>query len=121
MPYLILRGHCYHIIILLYVHAPTEDKTDDAKGSFYEGLEHVYDKFTKYHTNILLGDFYATIDRVDIFKLTGNESLHKINNDNGVRTVNFPIYKNSPVKSTMFLHHKTNKLHALSPRANYTD
>jgi hypothetical protein len=28
-----------------YVHAPTEDKTDDVKNSFYEELEHVFDKF----------------------------------------------------------------------------
>jgi hypothetical protein len=31
--YIILRGHWCHIIVL-NVHAPTEDKTDDVKGSF---------------------------------------------------------------------------------------
>jgi hypothetical protein len=30
MPYIILRGHWFHIIVL-NVHAPTEDKIDDAK------------------------------------------------------------------------------------------
>jgi hypothetical protein len=34
MSYVIVRGHCYHIIIL-NVHAPTEDETDDVKDSFY--------------------------------------------------------------------------------------
>jgi hypothetical protein len=35
---------------------------------------------------ILLGDFSANVGREDIFKLTiGNESLHEIINDNGVR------------------------------------
>jgi hypothetical protein len=34
-------------IIVLSVHAPTEDKTDDVKDSFYEELEHVFDKFPK--------------------------------------------------------------------------
>jgi hypothetical protein len=29
------------------VHAPTEDKTADVKDSFYEELEHVFDKFPK--------------------------------------------------------------------------
>jgi hypothetical protein len=39
---------------------------------------------------ILLGDFNAKVGRKDIFKPTiGNESLHKISNDNGVRVVNF--------------------------------
>jgi hypothetical protein len=61
------------------------------KGSIYEELERVFDKFPKYHLKILLGDFNAKVGRrEDIFKLTiGNESLHKISNDNGVRLVNF--------------------------------
>jgi hypothetical protein len=40
MSYIILRGRCCHIIVL-NVHAPTEDKTDYVKGSFYEELERV--------------------------------------------------------------------------------
>jgi hypothetical protein len=39
------------------VHAPTEDKCDDIKDSFYEELEGVFDQFLKYHMKILLGDF----------------------------------------------------------------
>jgi hypothetical protein len=37
MSYIILRGRWCHIIVLI-VHAPTEDKTDDVKDSFYEEL-----------------------------------------------------------------------------------
>jgi len=38
---------------------------------------------------IVLGDFKAKVGRENIFKLTiGNESLHQVSNDNGVRTVN---------------------------------
>jgi hypothetical protein len=49
----------------------------------YEELERVFDKFPKYHIKILLGDFSAKVGRQDIFKLAiGNESLHKISNDN---------------------------------------
>jgi hypothetical protein len=52
---------------------------------------------------ILLGDFNAKIGREDIFKpMIGNESLHEISNDNGVRVVNFATSKNLTVKSTMF-------------------
>jgi hypothetical protein len=59
------------------VHAPTEDKDDDIKDSFYEELEHTFDQFAKYHTKILLGDFYAKVGRENIFKkITGTESLH---------------------------------------------
>jgi hypothetical protein len=39
---------------------------------------------------ILLGDFNAKIGKENIFRPTiGNESLHEISNDNGVRIVNF--------------------------------
>jgi hypothetical protein len=38
MSYIILRDRWFHIIVL-NIHAPTENKTDDMKGSFYEDLE----------------------------------------------------------------------------------
>jgi hydroxypyruvate isomerase len=62
---IILRGHRFHIIVL-NVHAPTEDKIDDMKDSFYEELDHIFDKFPKYHMKILLEDFNAKVDREDI-------------------------------------------------------
>jgi hypothetical protein len=90
--------------MVLNVHAPREDKIDDMKDWFYEKLEHVFEKFRKYHTKMLLGDFIAQVGREDIFKPTiSNESLHKINNDNGVRVVNFVTTTNLVVKSTLFL------------------
>jgi hypothetical protein len=58
MSYVILRGRWCDII--LNVHAPTEDKIDDIKDRFYKELEHVFDKFLKYHMKILLGDFKYT-------------------------------------------------------------
>jgi hypothetical protein len=67
--YAILRCHWCHIIVL-NIHAPTEDKTDDVKGSFYEELECVFDKFLKCHMEILLEDFNAKVGREDIFKPT---------------------------------------------------
>jgi hypothetical protein len=83
--YIIVRGRWFHIIFL-NVHAPTEDKIDDVKDSFYEELEGMFDKFPKYHMKILLGDFNTKVGRENIFKLTiGNESLHEIRNGNGVR------------------------------------
>jgi hypothetical protein len=42
----------------------------------------------------LLGDFNAKIGREHIFKPTiGNEGLREINNDTGVRVVNFVTQK----------------------------
>jgi hypothetical protein len=115
MSYIILRGRWCHIIVLKF-HAPTEDKTGDVKDSFYEELEFVFDKFPKYHMKILLGDFNAKIGRKEIFKpQIGNESLHEINNDNGVRLVNFATSKNLSVKSTMFPHRNIHKYISTAP------
>jgi hypothetical protein len=62
----------------MYIH-PTKDKTDDVKDSFYEEPECVFNKFPKYHMQMLLGDFNAKVGREDIFKSTiGNESLHEL-------------------------------------------
>jgi hypothetical protein len=81
-------------MIVLNVHAPTEDKIERLWDRFYEELEQVSDKFPKYHMNILLGDFNAKLGREDILKPTiGNESLHEISDDNGVRVVNFVTSK----------------------------
>jgi hypothetical protein len=103
MSYIILKGRWCHII-LLNVHAPTEDKTDNVKD-IYEELERLFGEFRKYHMKILLGDSSAKVGTEDIFKPTiGNESLHEISNDNGIRLVNFAISKNLRVKSTMFPH-----------------
>jgi exonuclease III len=100
--YIILRGPWCNITVL-NVHAPTKEKTDDIKERFYEELEQIFDKFPRYHMKILLGDFNAKVGKEDIFKPTiGNESLHEISNDNGVRVVNFAASKTLTVKSTMF-------------------
>jgi len=85
MSYAVLRG-CWCNIIVLNVHAPSEEKSDDSKDSFYEELEQVFDNFPRYHMQILLGDFNAKVGRDNIFKLTiGNGSLHQDSNDNGVK------------------------------------
>jgi endonuclease/exonuclease/phosphatase family metal-dependent hydrolase len=86
------------------------------KDSFYEELERVFDKFPKYRMKILLGDFNAKVGREDIFRpIIGNESLHEINNDNGVRLVNFATSKNLRVKSTMFPRRNIHKYTWTSP------
>jgi hypothetical protein len=54
----------------LNIHAPTEDKIDDVKDSFYKELECVFDKFPKYRMKVLLGDFNGRVDMEEIFKLT---------------------------------------------------
>jgi len=87
--YIVLRG-CWCNIIVLNVHAPSEEKSDDSKDSFYEELE-VFYNFPMYQMKILLRDFKAKVGRENSFKPTiGNESLHQVSNDNGVRIVTLP-------------------------------
>jgi hypothetical protein len=65
------------------MHAPSEDKSDDSKDSFYEELEHVFDHFPRYHMKILLGDYNTKVGREDIFKPTiflGNAFYHSVQN-----------------------------------------
>ena len=108
MSYTVLRGHWCHIIVL-NVYAPSEEKSDDSKGSFYEELQQVSDNFPKYHMEILLGDFDTKLGRKNMFKLTiGNERVHKDSNGNGVRIVNFATLKNCGVKSKIFPHQNIN-------------
>jgi hypothetical protein len=89
VPYIIQRGRWCHIFVL-NVHTLIEDKTDDVKDSFFEEFIHLFDKFRKYHTKILLREFNAKVGREDIFKPTiGNEGLNEVSSDNGVRLLNF--------------------------------
>ena len=98
--HIVLRGHWSNIV--LNVHAPGEEKSDDSKDSFCEELEQVFHHFSKYHTKVLLGDFNAKAVTTNIFKPTiGNKRLQQDSIDNGVRIVNFPTSKNLVVKSTM--------------------
>jgi hypothetical protein len=68
-------------------------------------VNHIFEKLPKYHMKIVFEEFDAEVGRDDIFRQTiGNESLHEISNDNGVRVVEFAI-----VKITMFPHRNIHK------------
>jgi exonuclease III len=63
MSYITLKGRWFDIIVL-NVHAPTDDK-DVIKDSFYEELKQVFDQLPRYHMKILMGDFNANVGRED--------------------------------------------------------
>ena len=52
--YIVPRGRWCNVIVL-NVHTPSEDKSDDSKDSLYEELEQGFDHFPRYHMKILLG------------------------------------------------------------------
>jgi exonuclease III len=118
MSYIILRGRWCSIIVL-NVHASCEGKGDEVKDRFYDEQGRVFDQFSRYDMNILLGDFNAKIGRENIFKPTiGNKSLHEISNDSGLRVVNFATSKNLVIKSTMFPHRYIHKYIWTCPKGN---
>ena len=93
--YVVFRG-CWCNIIVLNVHAPREEISDDSKDSFHEESEKPFYHFHKCNIKIVLGDFNAKVERGNIFKPTiWNESLHQDSNDYGVRIVNFATSKKS--------------------------
>jgi len=53
LSYIVLSGRLHNII------APSEEKSDESKDSFYEELEQVFEHFPKYHMKMLLGGFNA--------------------------------------------------------------
>jgi hypothetical protein len=53
MLYITLKGHWCDVIVL-NVHAPTDDKDNVIKDNFYKELEQVFDQFPRYHMKILL-------------------------------------------------------------------
>jgi len=67
-----MRGRWCNIIVV-NVHEPSEEKSDESKYSFYEELEQVFDHFPKCHMKILLGDFNAKVGRENIL----NQQLGK--------------------------------------------
>jgi hypothetical protein len=76
----------------------------------------LYEDLHNCSPQILLEDFNAKIGREDVFKpAIGNESLHEISDDNGVRVVNFATSKNLTVKSTMFPHRNIHKFTWMPP------
>jgi hypothetical protein len=68
LSYMVSRG-CWCNIVVLNVHAPSEDKSNDSKDGFYEELEQVFFyHFPECHMKILLGDFNAKVGRENIFR-----------------------------------------------------
>jgi hypothetical protein len=96
MPYFVLRGRWYDIIVLS-IYASTEVKTDT--DSIYEELERVFDKFPKSYAKMVFGNSNDEVGREDISKPTiGNESLQEISNDNEVGVRNIATSKHLSVK-----------------------
>jgi hypothetical protein len=91
--------------IFLNVNAPTEDKIDDMKDSFYEELERVLGKFPKYHMKISLGIILVIINICVKVSLC----LPRYSDPSSLRALSCPslylltIYSNYASKLTQFI------------------
>jgi hypothetical protein len=89
MSYRILRSRwCY--IVVLNVHAPTEDNIGNVKDNFYKELERAFHKFSKYHTMAADcdTDHYLVVakvrERLAVDKQLERSNLEKSNEVEGI-------------------------------------
>jgi hypothetical protein len=96
-----VRGR-FNNISLICAHAPTEEKNEYIKDSFYEELETVVIVCPRNDIRILLGDFNAKVGFKDQDRsVVGNCGLLEESNDNGLASA-----LNMVIGSTTFPHKK---------------
>lgn len=103
-------------ISLICAHAPTEEKDDVAKDTFYAELDRAYGRCPSHDIKILLGDFNAKVGQEGIFGTTvGRFSLHETTSSNGLRLIDYAAAHNMVVSSTRFRHLNIHQASWLSP------
>lgn len=101
-----IRGKLRNLSIML-VYAPTEDKDEVEKETFYEELEKNYNKLPRYDMKIIMGDYNAKIGKEEHLKnIAGKYSLHEETNENGELLSQLASRNNLIIKSTCFPHRK---------------
>lgn len=90
---------------LISVHAPTEEKEDSAKDTFYDLMEKAYDSCPSYDVKMIMGDLNAKVGREEWLKpAVGIDSLHNESNNNGMRLANFANNHHMIIGGTHFPH-----------------
>ncbi|XP_050746045.1 craniofacial development protein 2-like [Drosophila biarmipes] len=101
---------------IICAHAPTEEKDDAVKDSFYARLAVTYDRCPDHDVMLILGDFNAKVGRERFFDPTvGRFSLHETTSNDGLRLIDFAATRNMVVSSTRFRHLEIHKATWLSP------
>lgn len=89
-------------MVIINVHAPTEDKEEEEKEVLYAALEDTFNQ-SKRDIRLVLGDFNAKIGREGVYRSTiESHSLHTNTNNNGIKLIDFALGKDMVIKSTMF-------------------
>jgi hypothetical protein len=90
---------------LINIHAPTNDRNDEAKDLFYDKLERASSVCLGNDVKIVMEDANANIKRETIHHATiGKYSLHETTNENGLRLIDFPAGRQMAIRSTYFMH-----------------
>lgn len=106
-------------IVLINVHATTEEKDEEIKEEFYDTLEEVFDNIVG-NIKIVLGDLNAKIGKKRIYhNVAGMHSLHEHSNNNGSRLANFASGKGLIIKSTMLPRKDIYKYTWVSPNGRH--
>jgi hypothetical protein len=94
-----------HQLIIVNIHAPTNDSNDEAKDLFYEELEQAYIACLRNDVKIVMWDANAKIGQETIHHPSiGKYSLHGTKNENGLRLINFAASRQMAIRSTYFMH-----------------
>jgi len=101
LSYIVLKDLWYNITIV-NVHAPSQEKSDASKDSFYDELEQIFDNFPTYNIKILLlWDFNAELGKEYILKPTTGRVYIRIVM---IMALESCTSENVVVKTTIFPH-----------------
>ncbi|XP_054089054.1 craniofacial development protein 2-like [Zeugodacus cucurbitae] len=91
-------------ISLICAHAPTEEKDEVIKDTFYERLERTYERCPRHDVKIVLGDFNARVGKEGVFGTTvGKFSLHGETSPNGLRLIDFAGVQHKKIHQATWL------------------
>ncbi|KAG8237869.1 hypothetical protein J437_LFUL017543 [Ladona fulva] len=92
-------------ITIISVHAPTGEKDEEEKETFYDQLDDTCNKVKKYDMAIVMGDLNAKIGKeTHLSKVAGKHAIHEKTNDNGNMLAQFAKRNRFIIKSTIFPH-----------------
>lgn len=110
-----LKGQFYNITII-NVHAPSEDKDDNTKNTFYNKLDKAVGKVPKFDMRLIIGDFNGKIGKEIIYQpIIGKHSIHPETSNNGTRMIELAAANNLKISSTYFPHKNIHKQTWKSP------
>ena len=110
-----LRGR--HDINIICIHAPTKDKENSDKETFYDTSENTLEECPQSDMKLLIGDFNVkTVKKINDIKTNLLEqSLQQVTRENGEFLINFASANDLRISGTMFQQKNIHKARWMSP------